>query len=199
MTEKDLNATMKVSRGRRRLYDELPETPEAAPSAPTAEPAAPPAPEPAAELTSEHFAKEMVVKRFARMTMGTALIPVPLVDLVAGTAVQLKMIKTLAGLYQIEFSEQRTKAIIGSLIGGFHIGLFTGSLFKFVPFIGLAGGVVSSAALSYGITYALGVIFIRHFEAGGTLLNFNTQKARLEFPQAYAQGREKAAALPPDH
>jgi len=64
--------------------------------------------------------------------------------------------------------------------------------------IGLAGGVASSAALSYGITYALGVIFIRHFETGGTLLDFNTQKARQAFPQACAEGREKAA-LPADH
>jgi uncharacterized protein (DUF697 family) len=199
MTEKDQKAAMKVSRPRRRLYEALPEIPEAAPSASPAEPAATHAPVPAPELNTEHFAREMVVKRFARMTMGTALIPLPLVDWVAGTAVQMKMIKTLSELYRVEFSEQRTRAIIGSLIGGFHIGLLTGSIFKAVPVIGLAGGVVSLAALSYGITYALGVIFIRHFEAGGTLLNFNTQKARREFPQACAEGREKAAALPADH
>lgn len=187
---------MKVSRPRRRLYEALPEIPEAAPSAPPAAPAATRLPAP--ERNTEHSAREMVVKRFARMTMGTALIPLPLVDWVAGTAVQMKMIKTLAELYRVEFSEQRTRAIIGSLIGGFHIGLLTGSLFKVVPVIGLAGGVASSAALSYGITYALGVIFIRHFEAGGTLLDFNTQKARQAFPQACAEGREKAA-LPADH
>lgn len=199
MIEKDQKAAIKVSRPRRRLYEALPKIPEAVPSVPSAEPAATPAPTLALERNTEHFAREMVVKRFARMTMGTALIPLPLVDWVAGTAVQMKMIKTLAELYRVEFSEQRTRAIIGSLIGGFHVGLLTGSLFKVVPVIGLAGGVVSSAALSYGITYTLGVIFIRHFEAGGTLLNFNIQKARREFPQACAEGREKVPSLPADH
>ena len=40
----------------------------------------------------------------------------PVVDIAILTGVQLRMVRQLAELYEVEFPEQRTKSIIGSLL-----------------------------------------------------------------------------------
>jgi len=41
-------------------------------------------------------------------------------------------------------------------------------------------------------TYAIGNLFIRHFESGGTLLNMDPQKMREHFKEEFENGKKVA-------
>src|ERR1051326_9286318 len=94
----------------------------------------------------EAQANDMVMKH-VWWASGMGLIPIPLLDLAAIAATQLKMLKNLSDHYSIEFSEQRGKALIGALAGGAVPGLAAGtarSLLKFIPGVGGLIGMVAS-------------------------------------------------------
>jgi hypothetical protein len=44
-------------------------------------------------------------------------------------------------------------------------------------------------------TYALGRIFIQHFNSGGTFLTFDAEKVQEHFRQLYAEGTKLAAEM----
>ena len=57
------------------------------------------------------------------------------------------------------------------------------SLLKVVPVLGHAGAFVATPIVAGAATHALGKIFIQHFEAGGTILDFEPEKVRAYFRQ----------------
>jgi uncharacterized protein (DUF697 family) len=83
------------------------------------------------------------------------------------------MIRQLARLYEVEFSQQRAESIIGSLLGVGAARSLVGFL-RFVPGLGALGIL----ALPSASTYALGKVFIKHFESGGTFLTFDLARAK---------------------
>lgn len=140
----------------------------------------------------EAQAQEIVMKH-VWWAAGMGLIPVPLVDLAAVTATQLKMLKNLSDHYEVEFSEQRGKSIIGALVGGALPGLTAStakSLLKFIPGVGGLIGLAAVPALAGASTYALGKVFILHFESGGTLLDFDPDKVRAHFAKEFEEGKD---------
>ncbi|MCI5222501.1 MAG: DUF697 domain-containing protein, partial [Candidatus Electrothrix sp. AR4] len=50
--------------------------------------------------------------------MAMGIVPFPLIDLAALTAVQLKMLHSLANIYEVEFKASLGKSAISSLVGG---------------------------------------------------------------------------------
>ncbi|MBM3552195.1 MAG: DUF697 domain-containing protein [Alphaproteobacteria bacterium] len=138
-----------------------------------------------------------ILKRNMLWSAGAGLVPVPLVELVAITAVELKLVKELAELYETPFQHDLAKSAIVSLIGGLgavSIGrmLAYGSL-RFIPLIGLPMAVASVSATAAGVTYAIGKVFTAHFETGGTLLDFDAEKMRKHFQEEFAKGVKEAA------
>jgi len=139
-----------------------------------------------------------IVKRYMWWSMGAGLLPFPVLDLAAVTGVQLKMLDRLSGLYEIEFSENRGRNIIGALLGGLipqSLAVGTaGSLFKSLPIIGPALGGVTMSLFSGASTYAVGKIFNNHFASGGTLLDFDADSdaVREAFADAFEEGQEEA-------
>jgi uncharacterized protein (DUF697 family) len=139
-----------------------------------------------------------VIKKYAYGSMAVALIPLPLVDLVALTGIQIKLIDRLATFYGVPFSRERTKNIIASLAGAsVPLGLTraVGSILKVVPLIGLSAAVVFQSGLSAASTYALGMIFVRHFELGGTFLTFDTKNAKSDYDEQIEKGKAVAEEL----
>lgn len=122
-----------------------------------------------------------IIKNHAIMSMAPALLPMPLVDMAVSAGIQLRMLKKLSQCYEVAFSRERAKAFIGALIGGYHVGLFTRSVLKLAPVIGQATGAAAMAVLSPATTYAVGAVFRKHFESGGTFLDFSASKARAHF------------------
>ncbi len=124
--EKPGEPKLKVKRKRRRLYDQMPEAETAAakpavarkskktrkPAAKAAtpaaaEPAAGPPAETAADPTPQTETARKLVKKYSWGTAAVGLVPLPLVDFVAFSLLQAKMLKSLSQLYGVEYSEQR--------------------------------------------------------------------------------------------
>ena len=93
-----------------------------------------------------------------------------------GRGLQIQMVRRISQIYDVEFTENRGKALIASLAGAMipaTSGIGAASVLKSVPIIGTIAGGFVMPALSAGATYAIGKAFIQHFATGGTLLNFN--------------------------
>jgi uncharacterized protein (DUF697 family) len=117
-----------------------------------------------------------LVERFAMWAGVAGVIPVPVVDLVAVGGLQVQMLRRLSQIYDVPFADNRGKALITSLAGAAiptSSGLGAAEFLKAIPIVGSAIGALVTPALAAGLTYAIGKVFIQHFESGGTLLDFN--------------------------
>ena len=135
--------------------------------------------------TREEMASKLV-DRFALWSGVAGLIPVPLVDVATVGGLQIQMVRRISQIYDVEFSENRGKALIASLAGSLipaTSGIGAASMLKAVPIIGTIAGGFVMPVLSAGATYAIGKAFIQHFATGGTLLDFNPPDYR-EFIRA---------------
>lgn len=139
-----------------------------------------------------------IVKNHVIGSMGISLVPIPLVDLVALSGIQLKMLHSLAKLYRVPFSENMGKSLIVSLVGGVmptSTAMTLASLTKAIPGLGTATGMVSVTILGGATTYAIGNVFMQHFESGGTLLDFDPKKMRDYFAAKLREGKQVATQL----
>jgi uncharacterized protein (DUF697 family) len=112
--------------------------------------------------------------------------------------VQLKMLHRLSQIYEVEFSESRVKSVIAALVGmittdSLHRGAFT-SFIKSIPLVGVIGAV-SMPLYAGATTYAIGKVFIQHFESGGTFLDFDPKKVKEYFAKLYEEGKLAASKL----
>src|ERR1700719_5374041 len=117
------------------------------------------------DSTRDERAAELV-DRLSLWSGAAGLIPVPLVDVAAVWGVQLHMLRRLAEIYRVPFSENRGKSILTSLVGSVipaSTATTTASLMKGLPVIGTAIGVLTMAVVSAGATWVIGKVFIQHF------------------------------------
>ena len=87
---------------------------------------------------------------------------------------------------------------IASLLGGVmptSTAMALASLAKAVPGLGTATGMISVSVLGGATTYAIGNVFMQHFESGGTLLDFEPKKMRAYFSSKLEAGKGVAANL----
>ena len=131
--------------------------------------------------------------------MGAGFVPIPLLDLAAIAAVQVKLLQQLSELYGTTFSSERAEKIIGVLVASVGSGALatrgTASLLKIFPGVGTMAGSLALPAVAAASTYALGKVFVHHFEHGGNLFDFEQDKAKEYFAKAYAEGGKVVAKL----
>ncbi len=142
-----------------------------------------------------HAAKKIVVHN-SRWAAGLGLIPLPLVDWAAISAIQTRMLHQLCHEYHVDYDKARASRYIGALIGGFvptGVGYSIASALKTVPILGSAA-FVAVPALAYATTYALGEVFIPHFESGGNLYTFDPEAHKEFFRYQYLRGKAAAEA-----
>jgi uncharacterized protein (DUF697 family) len=135
-----------------------------------------------------------IVRPNVMWAMGAGVVPLPLVDVMAISGVQLKMLKELGDHYGLTFREHRVKSIVGALIGGlgsYGLGsLAVMSLMKVVPFAGQALGSVAVPIAGGALTHALGQVFVQHFESGGTFLDFDPVAMREHFRREFDSAKK---------
>lgn len=139
-----------------------------------------------------------IVKNHIIAVMGASLVPIPLVDLVVLSSVQLKMLRRLSELYEVPFTRNASKQIIAALLGGViptSAAITVASFSKVVPGMGTTTGMISVSSLGGAITYAIGQTFIRHFESGGTLLDVDLVRLRRLFRSKVKEGKQTADEL----
>ncbi len=119
---------------------------------------------------------------------GIGLLPFPLIDVAAILGVQVIMIRDIAKVYDVDFKEERVRALISTLIGSLGtMGVMSGV--KAIPVVGSIIGGFTTSLTGAATTYALGKVFTQHFDQGGTLLNFDPVKSRKYFQEAYEEGK----------
>ncbi len=141
---------------------------------------------------------ESIIRKHVGYAMLSGAVPVPVLDLAAGTAVQLDMLKRLAILYDIEVDGASSKSFLtslGSAVAGSTAGRGAASLAKSIPFIGWAIGGAASIAANGATTYAIGHTFRRYFEEGRDLESLTLDEAKAEVMALLDRGKEVALDL----
>lgn len=135
-----------------------------------------------------------IIKNHMIWSMGAGMIPVPIADLFAVSAIQLDMIRSLSKVYEINFKETEGKAIITALTGS-GLARLGASAVKFIPGIGSVLGGITRAALSGASSYAIGEVFKKHFETGGTFLDFDPARLGKYYDEMFEKGKEVARKM----
>lgn len=139
---------------------------------------------------------DKIIQNHMILSIGAGLVPIPLLDMVAVTAIQVDMLKQLSKQYDIDFSEQAGKSWI-SAIGGTILARLGASAIKAIPVFGSLLGGLSMAALSGAATYGLGKVFKEHYKNGGDLSDIDLDKAKDYFKQKFEEGKELAKKMVP--
>ena len=138
---------------------------------------------------------ESIIRNHVIFSMGAGIIPMPVVDVLAVSASQLDMIRQLCKVYDLDFSETQGKAIVSSLTTATLARMGAGSLAKMIPIVGSFVGGVTNSLLAGASTYALGQVFKVHFETGGTILDFDTDRLKKMYKEQFEKGRKVAEEL----
>jgi len=123
----------------------------------------------------------------------TGAISIPMIDMLYVTLIQLKLINELSFEYGVKFSKNRAKAIVTSLTAGLGTSLLVkANLLGVIPAIGTISSAAARTIFASATTYALGQVFVRHFESGGTFLDFDPNKYKDYFAKMYKEGEKVA-------
>lgn len=137
---------------------------------------------------------EELVRDQLKWAVAIALVPVPLVDVAALTALQLQLIRRLAKYYQVPYSEQQGRALLHAAAAATVATAGAGAV-KAIPVLGTVVGGLTMAALAGGSTYAVGQVCIEHFEKGGTLEDLAPDAALAYYQKAFQKGIEFTQGL----
>lgn len=135
-----------------------------------------------------------IIEGHVGFSLGAALIPFPGLDLLAVSAVQLNMLRTLSKLYDVGFMDALGKNIISAVVSG-GVARLGASLIKIIPGVGTVIGELSMPVLSGASTYALGRVVSSHFQRGGTLDDLDLQAARRGYKTEMDNGKKVAEEL----
>lgn len=139
-----------------------------------------------------------IVKNHVIASLTLGLVPVPLFDLAALTATQMSLLNSLSEYYDVDPDGSDKKSLVTSLIGGSLpiagvLGL--SSMTKLIPGIGSLIGSASLSLSAGAVTYAIGQVFIMHFEAGGTFEDFDPKVAKAYFKREFNNGKAFVSSL----
>ncbi len=136
---------------------------------------------------------DKIIRHGVYASAGIGIVPLPVFNAAAVTAGNLLMVKNLAKLYGVEFKEGMAKKIIASIVSGAAGTLATPlleSMVGWIPIIGWPLVIGSKPALNAACTYALGRMFITHFERGGNFVRVNLTAMREDFSASFKNSRE---------
>ncbi len=147
----------------------------------------------------EHYSKERneaeeIIKSHILWSMGAGAVPLPIIDVIAVSYVQSDMLKQISRAYDVNYEESSGKNFV-SAIASSSLARLGASFIKSIPGIGSWLGGVSMAVLSGASTYALGQVFINHFENGGNLFNFDMDWAKRHYEANFEKGKTYATDL----
>ena len=140
---------------------------------------------------------QSIIRSHVLWSMGGGLIPIPLVDFAAVTAIQLEMLQQLAELYGVNYSKSNGKAFVSALTGT-TVARLGASFLKAIPGIGTVLGGASMSLASGASTYAVGQVAIDHFANSGDLSNFIEDQLKKAYEDAFQKGKSYVNDLEDD-
>jgi uncharacterized protein (DUF697 family) len=141
---------------------------------------------------------DTIIRNHVIWSMGAGLIPILVADIFAVSALQLDMIRQMSRTYNVNFSETQGKAIVTSLTSSTLARVGAGSLVKLIPGVGSIIGGATVSVFAGASTYALGQVFKRHFESGGTILDFDPARLKKLYKEQFEKGKKVVEQLSKD-
>jgi uncharacterized protein (DUF697 family) len=142
-------------------------------------------------------AAQGLVKYYSAWSFGAGIVPLPMIDMLLVMGVNAQMLRKMSAIYGVTFSENIAKNLIASMLAGLVPGALSfgvvGYALRSVPVFGPLLGLMVMPSFSAAATYAVGRVFLKHFEAGGTLLNFKVDAMREHFRKEFDAAKEGAA------
>lgn len=137
-----------------------------------------------------------IISNKCKWSAAAGFIPVPYLDLAGLAAVQVKMVSELSELYGKTVQQEAIKTTVATLLGTLTTAGLAGPVafttVKIIPGLGSLAGGISLGALGAAATYAVGKVFVNHFEGGGTLANFDVDKVKEDLKSAFTSKAAKA-------
>ena len=122
---------------------------------------------------------------------GAGMLPLPLVDLAAVTAIQVDLLNALCREYDVDFSTTSGKSLVAALTGT-TIARIGASLLKTIPGVGTLVGGLSMSVMSGASTYAVGRVAARQLEMHGTLFDVDLHWAKQAYDEEFEEGKQVA-------
>jgi len=138
-----------------------------------------------------------IIQQHIVWSIGAGLVPVPILDIAAVSGIQLDMLKQLASLYEVRYTESEGKVWLSALSGSI-LAKIAANAIKLIPGIGSIIGGVSMAAVSGASTYALGQIAVNHFESKGDLSDLDLNAAKRAYERELEKGKQVASKMAND-
>ncbi len=143
-----------------------------------------------------------IIRRNMLWATGVSALPFRVIDTALLLGVQLKMLKELSDFYGVEFRANSGKSAVASLLGSVLPTVLGHSVVPSMirgfamssPVIGSAIAYAAMPLFAGAFTYAIGKVFQRHFESGGTFLDLDTKKCEGFFKEKFHEGKDKAEA-----
>ncbi len=146
------------------------------------------------EPSENELKAEQIISRHVYGSAAAGLIPIPIVDLISLSSIQLNMVRRLANLYGVDFKKDLAKSMVGALVGSSLPVLAAGnpflSLIKVFPIVGHSFAAATLPVFGGAAAYAVGKVFVQHFESGGTFLSFDPAKVQAHFAERYQEGKK---------
>lgn len=143
---------------------------------------------------SKRTEADKIINKHIIWAMGGGLIPLPVLDFAAVTAIQIDMLNQLSRLYEADYDAAAGKTFVAALTGS-TLAKLGSSMIKIIPGFGTLLGGVSMSILSGASTYAVGRVAVEHFESGGDLFNVDWSKAKKVYHDFFEEGKEVAENL----
>lgn len=141
------------------------------------------------------------IKNHVIAAMGAGLVPSFLVEAIGVTGIEVKMIRDLAKIYRFPVPTKLVAyKVLVSLIGSiapFFVAAKLHSVVKTVPIFGHATYITFLSVTNGAAVFAVGKIFQRHYESGGTFLSSDNSVLRKYFRESYDEGKDVVRALVP--
>ena len=137
---------------------------------------------------------QAIIRSHVLWAMGGGLIPIPIADFAAVTAIQLEMLQQLAQLYGVDYSRSNGKAFVSALTGT-TIARLGASFVKAIPGIGTILGGATMSLTSGASTYAVGQVAVNHFANSGDLSNFVEEQLKKAYDSAFESGKAYVSDL----
>ncbi len=142
-----------------------------------------------APIDPRDAAAAKIVQNHVLWSLSAGLIPVPVADIAAVTAVQMDALKQLATLYGVNYSDDQGKRFVAALSGG-ALARVGASAVKAIPGLGSMIGGLSMSAMSGASTYAVCQVAINHFKSDGNFLNVPVDKAKGLYQDLLTKGKQ---------
>jgi len=139
-----------------------------------------------------------IINTYTWWSAGVSLVPFPFVNIIALTGLQVRMLQLLSRTYEVPFRRDQGKQIIIALVGSSLSTALTHtveSALQVVPIVGPIIGAIAVPSFAGATTYAIGTIFMQHFESGGTCADLDSTTLWEYFRQEFARGQQLVSEM----